>query len=134
MKTGLIVDKVMTQKPVTIAPGTTIQTCAQLMNSKHVGSLLVKDGPGVVGIVTEQDVVRKAVSKNLPNTTHVDEIMEMQLVVVAPEADVTDAIMMMRDHNIRHLPVVDKKGEFVGFVTSKDILRVQPELFKLLTA
>jgi CBS domain-containing protein len=132
MKTNILVEKVMTKHPVTIPPGTTLHKCAQLMASKHVGSLLVKDGPGVVGIVTEQDIVRKAVGKNLPPTTPVDDIMEMKLVFVSCKQDIADAILKMRDKNIRHLPVMDSREQFVGFVTSKDILRIQPDLFKIL--
>ncbi len=132
MKTGILVEKVMTKHPVTVPPGTTLQKCAQTMTLKHVGSLLVKDGPGVVGIVTEQDIVRKAVGKNLSPMTHVDEIMEMKLVFVSRKQDISNAIIKMRQHNIRHLPVMDEREQFVGFVTSKDILRIQPDLFRIL--
>lgn len=102
------------------------------MLDKHVGSLLVKDGPGVVGIVTEQDIVRKAVIKDLSaSKTNVDDIMAMKLVVVKTSQDLADAIKLMRDNNIRHLPVLDEREQFVGFITSKDILRLQPQLFHL---
>ena len=133
MKTGIFVNEAMTRNPVTVPPGTNLQTCAQIMLDHHVGSLLVKDGPGVVGILTEQDIVRKAVIKDLvASKTDVDDIMAMDLHIVAPENDVADAIKQMRDHNIRHLPVVDKQGQFIGLITAKDILRIQPDLFKIL--
>lgn len=133
MKTGILVEKAMTKNPVTVPPGTNLQKCAQVMNDHHVGSLLIKDGPGVVGIITEQDIVRKAVIKDLiPSKTDVDDIMAMDLIVVKKEKDLFEAIKLMRDHNIRHLPVMDAREQFVGLVTSKDILRLQPELFKLL--
>ncbi|MBI4145462.1 CBS domain-containing protein [Candidatus Woesearchaeota archaeon] len=133
MKTGIPVEKVMTKNPVTVPPGTSLQKCAKVMSDKHVGSLLVKDGPGVVGIVTEQDIVRKAVIKDLSaSKTNVDDIMAMNLIVVKTSQDLADAIQLMRANNIRHLPVMDEREQFVGFITSKDILRVQPELFKLL--
>ena len=134
MKTNKTVKQVMTKQPITVAPGTNIQECAKIMDTKHIGSLLVKDGPGVVGIVTEQDIVRKVVIKNLlPSKTQVDDIMAMDLFVVKEDQDIADAILLMREKNVRHLPVLDKKEQFVGFVTSKDILRIQPDLFKLLT-
>jgi CBS domain-containing protein len=133
MKTGMTVSSAMTKNPVTVPPGTTLQQCARIMNEKHVGSLLVKDGPGVVGIVTEQDIVRKAVIKDvLPSKTLVDDVMAMKLVVVSPSQDISDAVLLMREHNIRHLPVIDAREQFVGFITSKDILRIQPKLFEVL--
>lgn len=135
MKTNKLIKDVMTKNPVTVPPGTSIQKCATIMAEKHIGSLLVKDGPGVVGIVTEQDIVRKVVIKNLlPAKTLVDDIMAMDLFVVTEDQDLADAILLMREKNVRHLPVLNKKEQFVGFVTSKDILRIQPDLFKLLTA
>ncbi|HSU72270.1 MAG TPA: CBS domain-containing protein [Candidatus Binatia bacterium] len=133
MRTGITVSEVMTKKPITVAPGTNLKECAKLMDGKHVGSLLVKDGPGVVGIVTEQDIVRKAVLKDaIPSKTLVDDVMAMNLRVVSPSQDVYDAILKMRENNIRHLPVIDDHEQFVGLITAKDILRIQPELFKLL--
>lgn len=133
MKTGIKVSEAMTQHPITVPPGTNLKTCAQVMLDHHVGSLLIKDGPGVVGILTEQDIVRKAVIKDLvASKTDVDDIMAMDLHVVSPDNDIGEAIKQMRDNNIRHLPVVDKKGQFVGLITAKDILRIQPDLFKLL--
>lgn len=134
MTTHTRVKDVMTKNPITVPPGTNIQACAKLMETKHIGSLLVKDGPGVVGIITEQDIVRKVVIKNLtPSDVNVDDIMATDLFVVNEDQDVTAAITIMRNNNIRHLPVMNKKEQFVGFVTSKDILRIQPDLFKLLT-
>lgn len=133
MKTTNLVKDVMTKQPVTVPPGTNLQQCAKIMSDLHVGSLLVKDGPGVVGIITEQDLVRKCVLKNvLPSKTLVDDIMESNLIVVREEQNIEEAITLMRDHNVRHLPVMNKKEQFVGFITGKDILKIQPELFKLL--
>ncbi len=132
MKTGILISKVMTKNPVTVVPGTSIQQCAKVMMQKHVGSILVKDGPGVVGILTEQDIVRKSVVKDLSaSKTHVDDLMEKNLIVIKETNDAADAIALMKKHNVRHLPVMDSKEQFVGFVTSKDILRMQPDLFKL---
>ncbi|MEK6848973.1 MAG: CBS domain-containing protein, partial [Nanoarchaeota archaeon] len=68
----------------------------------------------------------------LPSKTLVDDIMESNLIVVREEQNIEEAITLMRDHNVRHLPVMNKKEQFVGFITGKDILKIQPELFKLL--
>jgi CBS domain-containing protein len=54
--------------------------------------------------------------------------MTRDLVTVTPGMDVFDALLLMKDANVKHLPVVDDK-RLVGFITVKDILRVQPHLF-----
>lgn len=132
MKTGYKVCDAMTEKPVTVSPNASLQQCAKLMAQEHVGSLLIKEGNKVVGIITEQDIVRKSVVKNeLPSNKKAKDIMETNLMTISPEKDVFDALTAMRDYNIRHLPVMDDET-LVGFVTLKDILKLQPELFELL--
>lgn len=130
MKTSYKIGDIMTEEPVTISPKTTIQECARIMEEKHVGSLIIKEDR-LLGIITEQDIVRKAIALGIePKTTPVREIMEKNLFMVGPEADIYDALVLMNEKNIRHLPVVSNK-RMVGFLTIKDILKVQPQLFDL---
>ena len=132
MKTGYKVGDAMTINPVTVKKETTLKECANIMTKKHVGSLLVEDKGKVVGIVTEQDLVRKAMAKLLdPAKTPIKKVMEKELLTISPKKDIFDALKIMRDYNVRHLPVLDK-GKFVGFLTIKDILKIQPQLFELI--
>jgi len=131
MKTGIKVCDAMTEKPVTVSSKTALQECAKLMNEQHVGSLLVKDKGEVIGIITEQDIVRKAVASAKPATTTVATIMEENLIQISPEKDIFEALRVMRDYNIRHLPVADGNN-FLGLITLKDILKIEPDLFDLL--
>ncbi|MBI1969838.1 CBS domain-containing protein [Candidatus Woesearchaeota archaeon] len=132
MKTGYKVCDAMTEQPISIPSDTTLEECARIMAQHHVGALVVKGGEGLTGIVTEQDIVRKAVATSL-NTSEiaVEEIMERDIETIAPDMDVFDALVKMRDLNIRHLPVVDN-NKMVGLLTLKDILKIQPQLFELL--
>jgi len=132
MKTGYKVGDCMTIHPVTVKKETTLKECADLMKDKHVGSLLVDEKGKVVGIVTEQDMVRKGMAALLdPAKTPVEKIMETELMTISPDKDLFEALKQMRDYNIRHLPVLDK-GKFVGFLTIKDILKIQPQLFEII--
>lgn len=131
MKTGYKVCDVMTLKPVSVDHKTFLHECARIMAENHVGSLLVRKG-SKLGIVTEQDIVRKAVAKgNHPKKTTVGEIAEWKLFTVSPEKDIYDALILMREKNIRHVPVMSR-NKMVGFLTAKDILKVNPSLFDLL--
>ena len=130
MKTGIKVVDAMTRLPVSITPDTTLQDCAHLMKEQHVGSLLVKKGESLIGILTERDIVRKAVASGLDITkTPAKDVMVEEVVTVPPGADIFEAIHLMKDHDIRHLPVADGK-KLVGFITIKDILKIQPQLFE----
>lgn len=132
MKTGIQVAEAMTEVPVTVSPETSLAECAKVMANKHVGSLVIKEKDDFLGIVTEQDFVRKAMAKNLPaDLTKVKQIMRTTVITISPEKDIFEALELMGDQNIRHLPVVDGE-KFIGFITGKDILKIQPELFEIL--
>ncbi|MEM4282514.1 MAG: CBS domain-containing protein [Candidatus Woesearchaeota archaeon] len=132
METGYKVCDAMTEQPVTISPDATLQQCALLMSKEHVGALLVKEGEKIVGILTERDIVRKAVAKNVsPSSKKARDIMETALKTISPEKDILEALKIMRDYNIRHLPVIDR-GKFLGVITLKDILKIHPELFEIM--
>jgi len=132
MKTGYKVCDAMTKKPVFVSSGTAIEECANLMEKNHVGSLIIKENGNLAGIITEQDIVRKIVAKGInPLSKKVGEYMVKEVVTIDPGNDIYDALVMMRDKNIRHIPVTDKK-QLVGLLTLKDILKIQPQLFELL--
>ncbi|MFH1134062.1 MAG: CBS domain-containing protein [Nanoarchaeota archaeon] len=133
MRTGFSVGDTMTQQPVTVAPSLSLADAATMMRQHHVGSLVIMDGRKLSGVLSEQDIVRKAVAEGLDCTDcRVSSIMETNLRTISPREDLYDALMTMRDLNIRHLPVLDNGGGMVGLLTLKDILKIQPNLFDLL--
>lgn len=132
METGYKVCDAMTEKPVTIGPNATLKQCAELMAKKHVGGVLVEEDGKLVGILTDKDIVRKAVAKGIPpGKKKAKDIMETKLITISPEKDIFEAITKMRDMDVRHLPVMDK-GKFLGLITMKDILKIEPDLFDLM--
>ncbi len=132
MKTGFQVADVMTKKPISLSPKDTLQKCAQEMAKQHVGAMVLTEGNELKGILTEQDMVRKVVAKGVnPLELKIKDVMESDVKVISPEKDIFEALIMMKDLNIRHLPVVDGKN-MIGFVTLKDILKIEPQLFDLL--
>ncbi|MEM0230871.1 MAG: CBS domain-containing protein [Candidatus Woesearchaeota archaeon] len=132
MKTGYKVCDAMTREPITVSPETSICDCARIMKQKHVGGLLITEGKKLRGIITEQDIVRKAVAQNIDcSKVPVKKLMVKKLITIGPEADIYNALIKMRDNNIRHLPIVDGQN-IIGLLTIKDILKIQPELFDLI--
>lgn len=132
MKTGYKVYDCMTTKPISVTSDASLEQCAKMMAKNHVGALVIKDNHKSMGVITEQDIVRKAVAKGInPITKKVRDFMEKKLKTISPNADIYNALIVMRDSNIRHLPVVDDH-KMVGLLTLKDILKIEPSLFDLL--
>ena len=132
MKTGYAVGDVMTYEPVICKPDITIRKAAQIMLRNDVGSILVIDG-FLLGIITETDIVRTIVAKEQPITKTVEECMTRvsDLVTIEPENDIYDALVLMRNCDVRRLPVTNGKN-LVGMITAKDILRVKSSLIELI--
>ncbi|MAH01868.1 MAG: CBS domain-containing protein [Candidatus Woesearchaeota archaeon] len=130
MKSGYKVADAMTINPVSINPEISLLECAKIMSKKHVGAVVVKDWNSL-GILTEQDIVRKAVANGIDTNEKVKNFSETKLLTILPDADIYDALIKMRDNNIRHLPVVEN-DEMVGLLTIKDILKIEPQLFDLI--
>lgn len=134
METGYKVIDVMTRKPVTMSPKASLRDVAQQMRDERVGSMLLREGDQLVGIVTEFDLVRKGVAggKDLDKTQGRDIMTPAdKMHSTTPGVDIFIALNKMRDHECRHLPVLDE-GKMIGFITLKDILRIQPQLFDLI--
>ncbi|MBI2659503.1 CBS domain-containing protein [Candidatus Woesearchaeota archaeon] len=132
MKTGYKVYDCMTTKPISVSSDASLEQCAKAMAKNHVGALVVKDNHQSKGLITEQDIVRKVLARGTnPLTKNVKDFMEKKLITISPNDDIYEALIKMRDSNIRHLPVVDK-GKMVGLLTLKDVLKIEPSLFELL--
>ena len=132
MKTGYKVCDAMTKKPIIVPKNITISKCAKIMHKENIGSLVIGEKRILYGIVTEQDLVRKVLAPEIDiKKTPVSKIMTKRLFTVSPEIDLFDAINLMNDYNIRHMPVIAKK-RVIGYLTLKDILRIQPQLYELI--
>nr|MBI4157147.1 CBS domain-containing protein [Candidatus Woesearchaeota archaeon] len=134
MKTGVFVFDVMTKKPITVNRDENLVDCANLMGERDVNSLIIKDENNkVLGIVADEDFIRKAMAKNLdPFKTKVEEIMAIEVITIEPDKDLYDAVKLMGDYNIRQLPVVENH-KLVGIITVKDIIKVEPAIFEILS-
>ncbi|MBS3154927.1 CBS domain-containing protein [Candidatus Woesearchaeota archaeon] len=133
MKSEYKVADVMTVKPVIVGPETTIEQAAIKMQIQKIGSLLVEENKNLLGIITEKDLVDKVLAKSLnPKIIKVNQIMTKVVHTVSPNEDLLVAIRKMAKANVKRLPVLDK-NKLVGFLTSKDVLAIQPELFEIMT-
>ena len=114
--------QIMNKKPQSIGPTTSIRGAAKKMRELRVGSLLIKKGKNHVGIVTDTDLVRKALasSQDLAKLT-VEKIMTSPVCTIESNQAVDEAQDMMGDLGVRHLAVT-KGGSIVGVVSVRDLL------------
>jgi CBS domain-containing protein len=95
---------------------------AKEMNRLRIGSLVVVDGPKVVGMFTERDILVRVVAEARdPNRITVGQIMTTPVVCVGPETDLAECKSIVTSRRIRHIPVIEG-GKLVGIVTSGDIM------------
>ena len=132
MKTEVMVSDALTRDPLIISPNSNVKDVALIMKNDKVSSLIVMEHTKLKGIVNAHDMVRKVIAEGLDHKTKVKEIMTTNLLTIDSKADLYDAMVLMRDNAIRQLPVVDG-GKLVGLLTHKDVLKIQPGLFEILT-
>lgn len=131
MKTGIKIMDAMTASPVFSKPSDSIHSCVQKMIKEDVGSLIIADGKKLLGIVTEKDLLVKVLAKGVDiKKTPVSFVMTVNPVSANPELDLYDAMILMKNEEIRRLPIV-RNNEVVGLLTYKDILSIQPDLYEL---
>jgi CBS domain-containing protein len=131
MQTGVKVGDAMTQQPIMVSPGSSLQTCAKLMEKHKISAVLVKDKKEM-GILTDKDIVRKMVATGRnPLSFKAKDVMTTVLHTAEPAHDVFEALMLMATHDVNHLPVVTNKN-LHGILSVKDILKIQPHLFEIL--
>ena len=109
--------------PATVTPDTTIQDAARIMEDRNVSSLLVSQDGGLEGIVTDRDMRGRVVANNMDVTLPVTEIMTPNPRAVTSDSLAFEAMLIMADMRIHHLPVVDE-GAVTGIIASADIMRL----------
>jgi CBS domain-containing protein len=120
------ISNTMSVRVISVAPDDTVQLAIQRMMEEGIGAVTVCEGPRLVGIFTERDVLRLAAEGPDFSTVNVGDVMTRGVVTVSPDVGVLQAARLMGERRIRHLPVVE--GENVlGIVGIRDVLTVLGE-------
>lgn len=108
---------------VSVGPAESVHYALQLMAEHEVGALLVIEKGGLVGILSERDYARKVVLKGrLSHQTQVHEIMVERVICATLAMSVEEAMAIMTEYQIRHLPVLDDFKDVVGIVSMRDLV------------
>ena len=132
MEIGVKVGDIMTRDFVSVKPDTSIVDCAKIMIKKRIGSLVLQEAGILKGLLTERDIIWAMTKKPVEELRNVKalELARKKITIIKPSADLYEALQKMRKSKYRWLPVV-VKGRVIGFLTLKDILRIEPGLFDI---
>lgn len=106
-----------------IGPDDSVYSAIETMAEKSVGALLVMSGEDLVGILSERDYARKVILKGRSSReTAVKDIMTKRVLFVGPERTIEEAMALMTDKRIRHLPVMEN-DELLGIFSVGDVIK-----------
>ncbi len=125
----MLIKEAMTPSPTCCKPDDTLNTVAKLMVEHDCGEIPVHDGKEIVGVITDRDIVCRAVAvhKN-PSAVTASEVMTRNVYTIAEDDDLEDALDLMEQMVIHRLPVVDGAGKLVGIVSEADLIANAPAI------
>jgi CBS domain-containing protein len=116
------VAEVMTRQVVYLPEATTLDEAAQVMRDRGIGDVVVTRGATMEGLITDRDIVVRAIAEGLPpKTTSLGAIISHELIMVEQSATVEEAVQAMRERGVRRLLVCDPDRKVVGILSLSDI-------------
>jgi len=110
----------MTTKPASLPASATVADAAQQMRELDIGDVLVEQEGRRAGIVTDRDIVVRAIAEGRDVTSKLGDIVSSEVVCITPAESADDAIRLMRERALRRVPVVEN-GRPVGIVSLGDL-------------
>jgi CBS domain-containing protein len=115
------INEVMTHDPRSIAPDATLQEAAREMRDGDIGAVLVMDGDDLRGIITDRDIVVRAIAEGRdPGSTGAGDIITGGVITIEANQSASDAAQLMREKDVRRLAVT-QDGRPVGIVSIGDL-------------
>lgn len=110
--------------PLSVTPEDSVFTALEMMAKHDVGALLVMEGSRLAGIFSERDYARKIILQGKSSReTKVSEIMTEKVLCAKPEMTVDEAMALMTQKRIRHLPVMTADSTLLGIISIGDLVK-----------
>ncbi len=124
LKESILVHEIMSRPVVSAGIDENILGIAKKMKRAKVGSVIIFDGSKPVGIITERDIVRRAIAAgSMKITSKAKAIMSKPLITIKSGETLERAADFMINKRVKKLGVIDGKGKLVGIVSESDIIR-----------
>lgn len=121
------VREVMTSDPVTLPASTPIREAARKMRDSNIGDVMVLKDGGLCGIVTDRDIVVRAVAEDADlGKKTLGDICSKEVVTVSPDENVDTVVSLMREKAVRRIPVLEN-GQAVGIISIGDLAVARDE-------
>ena len=118
------VQDMMSQPVDVLDPDTTSREAARRMRNENIGALPVRENGELIGMVTDRDIVARAVAENsLPSDTAVSTVMSQGIYHCFEDDSLEEAARIMAEHQVRRLPVLNRAQQLVGIIAIADIAR-----------
>jgi CBS domain-containing protein len=122
----LTVQQLMTPYPIVVDVATPVAQCARLMDDRDIGALGVMEEGQLVGVLTDRDIVTRAVGRELdPREITAGDVATKDVVSVPPSASIADAERNMRERAVRRLFVVGEDRRPLGIITVDDLIAIR---------
>jgi CBS domain-containing protein len=116
------VSDVMTKQVVYLSAETTLDEAARVMKESDIGDVVVTDGATLAGLLTDRDIVVRAVAERAdPRSTTIGSIITREVVMIEQHSTAGEAAALMRERNIRRVLVCDTERKLVGIVSLGDL-------------
>jgi len=115
--------KQVTRDVVSVGASEPLRAAAQLMEERRIGSVAVRDGARILGLVTERDLMRTVCVLGVDPNRPVREAMRASIPRVDASSSESETAALMRDHTTRHL-LVEENGEVIGVISMRDIIQL----------
>ncbi len=121
-------DVIVRKEVIQLPADATVRSASRLMAEQGIGAVLVMKGEEIRGIFSERDALKRVLAENLdPDTTTLADVMTREMVTLDPDAFAVDALRLMSQVGIRHLPIVDQ-GRVVGMISLRDFIGAEFQL------
>lgn len=116
----------MVQNVITVSPNETVAGAAQRILEEEIGCLIVTEDMGIIGLVTDRDLLHCMAEGHEVTKCHVSEHMSKPVVTSKPDENLLDVVQKMSERRIKRLPLVDK-SRLVGIISFSDVSRLMGE-------
>ena len=111
MAAATTVREIMTKDVINMQVDVTLEEAARIMRDRGIGNVVVAEDDRLVGLVTDRDIVVRAVAEGLdPTSTTLASVASREIVAVQPEDSAQSAALLMRDQAVRRILVLDEQG------------------------
>jgi len=120
---SLKVEEVMVKPVITLPVASMVREAVETMCKHEIGCLVIVHDETPIGIITERDMIKRVLlDARDPLTTKLSQIMSAPIIFGEPKMSIQDAVALMTEKKIKHLPIIEN-GSLVGLITLTDLIR-----------